>query len=406
MEYPKDFPEHLKPAVDAALHEAEARFLDDKKDDKFVRRPEIMILYYIQAVYIPFTKQCCRAVEEGAWNGETVRARIEKFLKDLIHAAWWDKHPDPSSGRDAEFYFAKSVTNVIRDSDEWHDVQRELARIAKTKSVLPVNATPERAKSVSVTSGTDSLAPMLDAVSTRLRDYGRDLNKERDAAYESVKGQAMAGGCMGRGAKRFAILEEFASRRVRKQVEIYQAVAEEFNSEEMLSGVRLETLRQTIKTAIHNECLGIHELNIRDCHAAGDGAPSALEASAKRLPGIEARIFDAANDKLRVIESTEAARRAMKPLRPPMPIVRPIRDDIPEAYRKESTGSQIRRLMDESHLTAEQIAPELDVDPRSIYRHIADEARPRKRHLRAYEKVFSQALDRKVLITDTSVKSH
>ena len=133
MEYPKDFPEHLKATVDAALHEAEAQFLDEKKEAKYVRQPEIPIVYYIHSVYLPFAKQCCRAVEDGAWNGERVRARLEKFLKDLIHVAWWDKHPEPSSGRDAEYHFGQSVTSVIHDSDEWHEVQQELARIAKAR---------------------------------------------------------------------------------------------------------------------------------------------------------------------------------------------------------------------------------------------------------------------------------
>ena len=246
---------------------------------------------------------------------------------------------------------------------------------------------------------------MLGAVPARL-GYGRELNKERDAAYESIKGQALAGGCMGRAAKRFTVLEEYASRRVRKHVEIYEAVAEEFHSEEMFSGIRLETLRQTIKIAIHNECLGIHEMNIRDCHAAGDGAPGALEASAKRLPGIEDRIFDAADDRIRVIASTEAARRTVALAGPPTRVIPTASEDVSKSKDAESVGNQIGRLMDEARLTAEQIAAKLDVQPRSIYRHMADEARPRKGHLAAYERVFSQALDRKVVISETSLKRH
>lgn len=62
----------------------------------------------------------------------------------------------------------------------------------------------------------------------------------------------------------------------------------------------------------------------------------------------------------------------------------------------ESVGSQIMRLRAECNMTAEELAGAMGMDVRQIYRHQAGETSPRAGNLRAYEKVFSDALHRDV----------
>jgi hypothetical protein len=68
----------------------------------------------------------------------------------------------------------------------------------------------------------------------------------------------------------------------------------------------------------------------------------------------------------------------------------------------ETAGQQIERLRTESHLTAEDLAEELGVTPRSIFRHLSGTVVPHGRHLAAYERVFSNRLQRRVVIRKTS----
>ena len=68
----------------------------------------------------------------------------------------------------------------------------------------------------------------------------------------------------------------------------------------------------------------------------------------------------------------------------------------------ESIAKQLVRLRAEAHITMEELAGELDVDPRSVFRHFSGESSPRDRHLAAYERVFSDRLKTKVVIRKTS----
>lgn len=72
--------------------------------------------------------------------------------------------------------------------------------------------------------------------------------------------------------------------------------------------------------------------------------------------------------------------------------------------RSESIGDQINRLREECHLTVEGLAEALGVDSRSVYRHLAGHSQPRVSHIGAYERVFSELLGRKVVISKTSGK--
>ena len=71
---------------------------------------------------------------------------------------------------------------------------------------------------------------------------------------------------------------------------------------------------------------------------------------------------------------------------------------------RETVATQLSRLRDESPLTVEQLAEAVDIDPRSVYRHLSGATLPHKRHLKAYEKVFSQVLQRTVVICKMSGK--
>jgi len=72
-------------------------------------------------------------------------------------------------------------------------------------------------------------------------------------------------------------------------------------------------------------------------------------------------------------------------------------------------GRQLQALLDECRLTAEEAAEVIDISPRSVYRHLAGEARPHKRHLAAYEQAFSKRLQKPVrieIVRETSGKRH
>jgi DNA-binding transcriptional ArsR family regulator len=70
----------------------------------------------------------------------------------------------------------------------------------------------------------------------------------------------------------------------------------------------------------------------------------------------------------------------------------------------ESIGAQLDRLREECRLTVEDLAAALDVDPRSVYRHLSGKSLPRRSHIGAYERLFSQKLERKVVLLIRSGK--
>jgi DNA-binding transcriptional regulator YiaG len=70
--------------------------------------------------------------------------------------------------------------------------------------------------------------------------------------------------------------------------------------------------------------------------------------------------------------------------------------------KTESVGEQLRRLRDECHITAQELAELIDVEVRSVQRHLAGDSIPYDRHLRAYEREFSKLLNRKVVISKLS----
>jgi hypothetical protein len=69
-----------------------------------------------------------------------------------------------------------------------------------------------------------------------------------------------------------------------------------------------------------------------------------------------------------------------------------------ESQKPETTlAEQIEKLRDEARLTNEELAEEINLGLRSLYRHLSGTP-PRARHIAAYEKLFSEKLARKVLL--------
>jgi hypothetical protein len=68
-------------------------------------------------------------------------------------------------------------------------------------------------------------------------------------------------------------------------------------------------------------------------------------------------------------------------------------------------SQQLRKLLDECRMTAEQVAEQIRIDPRSVYRHLAGTSVPRPRQIASYEKAFSETLNKSIRI-EMSGKRH
>jgi ribosome-binding protein aMBF1 (putative translation factor) len=64
----------------------------------------------------------------------------------------------------------------------------------------------------------------------------------------------------------------------------------------------------------------------------------------------------------------------------------------------ESISSQINKLRNECHLSVEELADKIGIDPRSVKRHLAGTTQPYPQYLRAYQTVFSNLLNRPISI--------
>jgi DNA-binding XRE family transcriptional regulator len=68
----------------------------------------------------------------------------------------------------------------------------------------------------------------------------------------------------------------------------------------------------------------------------------------------------------------------------------------------ETIAAQIERLRAECRLTVEDLAEALDVEPRSVYRHLSGKTIPRKKQTAAYEKLFSKHLGKQTRLETSS----
>jgi|ERR1035441_8372677 hypothetical protein len=97
---------------------------------------------------------------------------------------------------------------------------------------------------------------------------------------------------------------------------------------------------------------------------------------------------------LGAILQTEA--RADLEKRKPIPVI---------IERIDTIAEQLRRLRLEARLTVEALTVALgDIDQRNVERHLSGETIPRIGNIGAYERVFSNALQRKVVISRMPVK--
>jgi hypothetical protein len=70
----------------------------------------------------------------------------------------------------------------------------------------------------------------------------------------------------------------------------------------------------------------------------------------------------------------------------------------PVTFKQESIANQLGRLREECRWTIDQLAEKIQVDRRTVQRHLAADAMPYKRHIAAYERVFYKQLNRKIVI--------
>ena len=76
---------------------------------------------------------------------------------------------------------------------------------------------------------------------------------------------------------------------------------------------------------------------------------------------------------------------------------------IPQvAPKTEAVGAQIDRLRKECQLTPDDLAEGVEIDVRSVRRHLSGDSVPYDRNLWAYERLFSKLLQRQVFIRKMS----
>jgi DNA-binding XRE family transcriptional regulator len=72
------------------------------------------------------------------------------------------------------------------------------------------------------------------------------------------------------------------------------------------------------------------------------------------------------------------------------------------SVKADTLGSQINRLRQECHLTVDELAEKIDIDVRSVRRHLKDDSVPYDRHIWAYQRLFSKLLNRQVVLRQMS----
>ncbi len=93
----------------------------------------------------------------------------------------------------------------------------------------------------------------------------------------------------------------------------------------------------------------------------------------------------------------------------PRPAILPVHanpafPELGKVTKLVSVGEQIEALRIECDWTTEFLAEKIGISARSAYRHVSNDDTPSKLNLGKYERVFSEALGKKVLIVTTSEK--
>jgi DNA-binding transcriptional ArsR family regulator len=85
--------------------------------------------------------------------------------------------------------------------------------------------------------------------------------------------------------------------------------------------------------------------------------------------------------------------------------IQPMTPGIPHSPPPETIAEQLRRLRKESRLTVEALTEALgNIDQRNVERHLSGETIPRVGNIGAYERVFSIALKREIVISGMPVQ--
>jgi len=72
------------------------------------------------------------------------------------------------------------------------------------------------------------------------------------------------------------------------------------------------------------------------------------------------------------------------------------RPKAPESIITTLTSRQLTQLIRECRLTQEELAKAIDVNPSTVYRHVAGLVQPRTKQMRAYERFFAEKLNRPI----------
>jgi hypothetical protein len=123
MKYAPDFPEHLKRAVDAAIHRAEVDYVDA------IAAGVSGYVPYIKSILFAFGKQCVLAAKEGLWTGERVRTALDEFLESLSTKVFYDKFTSGKKGEMSIHAFNAEVRKYSKKWDEWREIQDQLKQV-------------------------------------------------------------------------------------------------------------------------------------------------------------------------------------------------------------------------------------------------------------------------------------
>jgi ribosome-binding protein aMBF1 (putative translation factor) len=162
---------------------------------------------------------------------------------------------------------------------------------------------------------------------------------------------------------------------------------------------------QKITRALDNGSVEIEEgghiLNVcfasaEYCYQLETAAIARLDPSAARIEIISANMKDRAKAKALEEYLTEKEKNRLRQTDSQTTAT------APEPV--ESIGAQINRLREQCRWTLERLAEAVEIDPTNVSRHLSDKSVPHLKNLGAYERVFSKALGKNIVIHKTPRK--
>lgn len=141
MDYPPDFPEHLKAGVEQVIAEAEIKYGARLEHlERHVQSNPGMLetstldsmIIYVHEVALALAEQSLRAVAEGHWTLEKARKSVEGFRYRITYDIFFDRHPNPSITK--FLWFNTETAKRIQTSTGWLEYQKRLALLARSMS--------------------------------------------------------------------------------------------------------------------------------------------------------------------------------------------------------------------------------------------------------------------------------